>query len=698
MPYDLGAEAGVSSQPLRILLVDDDGDGLIHSLLTAAEGERYALEQVSTYEAALQTMARRRYDTCLVVHRPGVRDGLRLLREARRRGHTAPLVLLTEQDHPTVGVEAIQAGAADHLVKSQLDAPLLARTIRYAIERERLRATLAYRSTQLQTAAEVSKFASTILDPEALMAQTVHLIQERFDLYYVGIYLLDETGKYVVLRAGTGGAGRKMIEAGYRLVVGGLSMVGWCVATATARITQGIGRLAARPFNPYLPDTRSEMALPLVSRGRCIGALAVQSKADNAFSQEDIALLQTMADQVAIAIENARLYDAAQDEIVERMRAETALRQSMTLYRAMFEKNQAIKLLIDPMSGAIVDANSAACAFYGYTLDELRTKKITEIDTLPAPQVFARMAKAVSEEATSFIFRHRLASGEVRDVEVHSSPLEIEGRRVLYSIIHDITERKRAEEERERLIAELDAFAHTVAHDLKNPLNLITGFTSALKDDYPTMTPEELEHYLRLIGEAGQRMNNIIDELLLLARMRQDDDLEIHPLNMAEIVFNAHERLSFMAASRNAEIVLPARWPVALGHGPWVEEIWANYLSNALKYGGDPPRLELGTALQTDGMVRFWVRDNGRGLTAEERERLFMPFTRLDRVRAKGHGLGLSIVRRIAERLGGEVGVESEIGQGSTFSFTLPGAGDETNPIIRLEEHTVGIGPSGNGA
>ena len=101
--------------------------------------------------------------------------------------------------------------------------------------------------------------------------------------------------------------------------------------------------------------------------------------------------------------------------------------------------------------------------------------------------------------------------------------------------------------------------------------------------------------------------------------------------------------------------------------------MWVNYLSNGIKYGGRPPRVELGATVQPDGMVRFWVRDNGPGILLEEQARLFTLFTRLDQVQVKGHGLGLSIARRIVEKLGGQVGTESEIGQGSVFSFTLPG-------------------------
>jgi len=167
-------------------------------------------------------------------------------------------------------------------------------------------------------------------------------------------------------------------------------------------------------------------------------------------------------------------------------------------------------------------------------------------------------------------------------------------------------------------------------------------------------------------------MRNIIRELLLLASVRKAE-IEITPLeDMAGIVAEAQQRLDYMIEEYKAEIILPEAWPVALGYGPWIEEVWANYISNAIKYGGQPPRIELGTDSQESGMIRFWIHDNGLGLTPEEQSRLFAPFTRLDQVRAKGYGLGLSIVQRIVRKLGGQVEVESKLGQGSTFSFTLP--------------------------
>jgi GAF domain-containing protein/HAMP domain-containing protein len=173
------------------------------------------------------------------------------------------------------------------------------------------------RALQLETATEVSRAATSVLDPDRLVHQAVDLIRNRFDLYYAGLFLLDESERWAVLRAGTGEPGRQMLEAGHKLEVGGQSMVGWCTANARARVTFDVGEEAVRFDNPLLPETRSEMALPLISRGRVIGALDVQSVEAGAFSDEDITILQTMADQIAVAIDNARLFTESQTRLEE---------------------------------------------------------------------------------------------------------------------------------------------------------------------------------------------------------------------------------------------------------------------------------------------------------------------------------------------------------------------------------------------
>jgi signal transduction histidine kinase len=221
--------------------------------------------------------------------------------------------------------------------------------------------------------------------------------------------------------------------------------------------------------------------------------------------------------------------------------------------------------------------------------------------------------------------------------------------------------------------AELDTFAHTVAHDLQNPLGLIIGYSDYLIENFSETEPDQLLKILQTIRKTGQKMSNITEELLLLASVRKGS-LKLEPLNMAEIVEQVQQRLAFMIQEYQAEILLPESWPVAQGYAPWIEEVWANYLSNGLKYGGRPPHLELGASLQEERLIRFWIRDNGSGLTPEAQAQLFTQFTRLDATRATGHGLGLSIVKRIVEKLGGQVRVESTgvPGEGSVFSFTLP--------------------------
>jgi two-component system sensor histidine kinase/response regulator len=220
---------------------------------------------------------------------------------------------------------------------------------------------------------------------------------------------------------------------------------------------------------------------------------------------------------------------------------------------------------------------------------------------------------------------------------------------------------------------ELDAFAHTVAHDLQSPLGLIVGYAEVLSQDHKSLSDSELETYLQTIMNNGRKVSNIVDALLLLAGVR-NRRVESGPLNMARILSEVQKRVAPMVAEYQAEVILSDDWPAALGYASWIEEVWVNYISNAIKYGGSPPRIELGANPPVDGMVWFWVQDNGAGLSAAEQQRLFTPFTRLDQARVKGYGLGLSIVRRIVEKLGGSVKVESNgiDGQGSRFLFSLP--------------------------
>lgn len=219
---------------------------------------------------------------------------------------------------------------------------------------------------------------------------------------------------------------------------------------------------------------------------------------------------------------------------------------------------------------------------------------------------------------------------------------------------------------------ELDAFAHTVAHDLKTPLSLVMGFGEMLRDSFDVLQADEIDMYLNHIIDNSMRMNHIIEALLLLSGVRGMRTVQVQAVDMEMIIHEVLNRLDFTLKQNNTILTLPTEWPAVLGYGPWIEEIWYNYILNGVKYGGQPPILQLGFDPPSSGRVRFWVQDNGRGLTVEPSD-LFKPLVRGANTGGRtGHGLGLSIVKRIVERLEGTVGVESVPQNGSRFYFTLP--------------------------
>ncbi len=248
--------------------------------------------------------------------------------------------------------------------------------------------------------------------------------------------------------------------------------------------------------------------------------------------------------------------------------------------------------------------------------------------------------------------------------------------------INDVTELNGAQQELEDTIEELrirneelDTFAHTVAHDLKNPISSMIGFASLILSYYDRMDEPEVMENLQAIIASGEHIRSIINSLLLLSGVERSAEVEIEPLNMHQIVEQVKQSLSEMIRESNARLNLPDEWPVAKGYAPWVEALWMNYMSNAIKYGGEPPVLELGwEAADDDEMLYFWIQDNGKGLTDTEQEQIFQPFARLVNDEIEGHGLGLSVVQKIVERLNGQVTVYSTPGAGSRFGFTLPRA------------------------
>lgn len=335
-------------------------------------------------------------------------------------------------------------------------------------------------------------------------------------------------------------------------------------------------------------------------------------------------------------------------------------------YDLVFRSVQSGVLIVDEM-GRVLEINPSAEHILDCQKSEVMGKHL--LAAFPHYVSLVEQFWKVREDKTEVNLNGR--NFETQIMPLHDRSGNPAGRIIL---LYDITERKKTLEEREELITELDAYAHTVAHDLKNPLTALIGYVELLEELEAEQNSEEIREPLARIGQNSRKMVSIIDELLILASVRNKNEIERQPLAMKVIVQEALERLDDVVDPAEVTLIIPEQWPVAMGYAPWIEEIWVNYMSNAVKYGGRPAVVELGADEQTrPGFIRFWVQDNGVGLTAAEREQLFRAFARLDQhQKVQGHGLGLSIVQRIAEKLGGEVGVTSEAGRGSLFYFTLP--------------------------
>ena len=372
-------------------------------------------------------------------------------------------------------------------------------------------------------------------------------------------------------------------------------------------------------------------------------------------------------------------------DISERRRTEEALRQSEQRFRQLFENNRAVQVLIDPASGRIVDANAAAAQYYGYSREELRRMTIFHINILPPAEVLAAMAMAREGTKDTFQFRHRLAAGEVRHVEVHAGPITVDGASVLCSIIHDVTLRQEAEAAlvRAREAAETanlakSRFLATMSHELRTPLNTILGFSEIIRDRL--MGPDALPRYAEYAGDiydSGSHLLALISDILDIAKI-EAGRLEVEPvaLDLAAVIPAVVRLVSVRASEAGLAILvdLPTPPPELTADPRALKQILFNLLANAIKFTPRGGRIQLSAAADGD-TVRLRVRDTGIGIAADQLQRVLKPFEQVDNRYNRtggGTGLGLSLVKSLSELHGGHMEIESVVGEGTTLTIVLP--------------------------
>jgi PAS domain S-box-containing protein len=375
------------------------------------------------------------------------------------------------------------------------------------------------------------------------------------------------------------------------------------------------------------------------------------------------------------------LHVAVARDITERKRAEEALRESEERYRRLVEVSP-IPMWINK-DGLIAYMNPAALQTLGASkLEQVVGRRALDFIHPDYHEVVKeRISQMITEEKTVPLLEEKYVrlDGSIIDVEVTATPFATSGGRAMQTLFQDITKRKLNEEEREALIAdleirnaELERFTYTISHDLKSPLVTINGFLGYLEKDAKAGNMERLKSDVNRIQEAVNKMRNLLNDLLELSRIgRLVNAPETVPFE--RLIKDALDAVHGQLEERDITVVIQPDPPHVFGDRQRLTEVLQNLIDNAAKFMGDQeePRIQIGQSGEEDHKPVFFVRDNGIGIAPEHHEQIFGIFNKLN-PDVEGTGVGLAIVKRIIEVHGGRIWVESEVGKGSTFYFTLP--------------------------
>lgn len=599
-----------------------------------------------------------------------------------------------------------------------------------ALERVRLQTQSERRAEELLTVATVGAEVSTTLDASELLWNVSELTKDRFDLYHAHIYLLDDEGKNLALAAGAGDAGQQMVERGHAIPLNREdSLVARAGRTRTGVIVNDVRDDEGFLPNPLLPDTRAEMAVPMVVGDMLVGVLDIQSDAIGRFSDDDTLIMTTLASQIAVAVQNARSFE----------QTEYALQRTATLSATSREMIAADTLddLLQAFTSPISDPSMAGTIMYVESedgqpkwLDVVAQRSTPEIQGLPLgtrlPREIYRTADGFADgsqnmlvledtqddslaEADREIFKSTgigaTVSIALRDrhgtwigLAVMSWPEprtfsedELDLYRVLGPQLATILENRRLLEqaekqtERERAIAEQlrevdrlkSQFLANMSHELRTPLNSIIGYSEVLLDGVDGELTEDAEEDVEAIHNSGKHLLAIINEILDLAKIEAGEmNLALEPINLADFASEIVRSGQVLVKDKpvTLELVQPEELPSVHADAVRLRQILWNLFSNAIKFT-EEGSVKIILERTDNNMARVTVKDTGVGMTEDGLNVIFERFSQVDGSstrRAGGTGLGLTITQQLVQLHGGEIDVESEVGVGSTFWFTLP--------------------------
>lgn len=493
-------------------------------------------------------------------------------------------------------------------------------------------------------------------------------------------------GRSIILAAAGlfGGPWAALVAAGmaaaYRISLGGIGMpMGVAVIIGSAVI--GVGWRILRQYWPSACQPAGLYLFGLLTHIWMIGCTILLPQAAAQAIRSDISLPILLIYPVATLLV-CQLFM----EMERHMAAERALVESEASFRRMFEGHDAVFLLIEPASGIIVDANESAVRYYGYKRDELRGMLISQINLLPPDEVQQLRALATQGQQKRFEFPHRLKDGTERIVAVYSSPVEVGGQTLLFSIIHDITEQKQAEQElvvarhaAESANQAKSEFLANMSHEIRTPLNGLMGMAQLLR--FTQLTSEQTE-YLDNLELSSKILLELLNDILDLSKVEAGKlELEQTTVPIREMLRETVINYQALAQQKQLELRLELadNLPELFTGDPLrFKQILLNLLGNAVKFT-EQGSITLKAALLNEPapqpLIRIEVQDTGIGMTPEQLTRIFTPFTQADGSTTRkygGSGLGLTICQRLATLMEGSLRVTSEPGWGSCFILELP--------------------------
>lgn len=551
------------------------------------------------------------------------------------------------------------------------------------------------RAVQLETIGQVSRRISAILDLDTLLHEVVNLIKDQFGYYHVHVFFVEsETGE-AVFRAGAGKVGQTIAEqGGVQLKIGKQGIIGWVSGCGEPLLVQDVSQEPRFVSHKALPNTRAELAVPLKLGDKVIGVLDVQSDQLYAFDNDDLFILQTLADQTALAIQNARNFQAAQNLarfLERRVEERTAeLRDALRQQEILAEKTRAIvegiadAVIVFDVEDRVTNANPAVEHVLGLPIRSFLNARLHDVVAQEDGNEVAESALAVF---TAFISsKQKIQQGtplaecqfELSGKTINASFAPVAQREgeplSIVAVFRDVTRQARIDRLKEEFIS-------VAAHELKTPMTALQGYTELLlSESVGRVTPMQA-HFLQIIKTNVERLAELANDLLDVSRIEAGMvQLQIQELQLFDLVNEV--TVTFQAEVERRELALvvkvPCDLPTVWGDRGRLIQLLTNLASNACKYTPSGGRVGI-MARQVDGQIQVDVVDTGIGISRQDQEQIFSRFFRADNPLIReigGSGLGLSIAKSIVSLHGGEIWVESELGRGSTFSFTLPLAKD----------------------